>query len=136
MDVIALIGRILFVIMFLNSGVKHLRQREGLVAYARSAGGPAPELMVPLTGVMLLAGGALVALGLWPDLGALLLVAFLLPTAYYMHGFWRVEDPQMRTMQETHFWKNVSLAGASLLLFALFVECGDQLGLMAGGPLF
>lgn len=136
MDVIALIGRLIFVAMFLNSGVKHFRQREGMTAYVRSAGGPAPELAVPLTGVMLLAGGGLVALGLWPDVGALLLAAFLLPVAFYMHRYWKVDDPQMRTVQETHFWKNVSLAGASILLFALFAACGEEIGLMLGGPLF
>ena len=136
MDVVALIGRLVFVAMFLNSGVKHIRQREGMAAYARSVGAPAPELMVPLTGVMIFVGGALIAVGVWPDLGALLLAAFLFPVAYYMHPFWKVEDPQVRTQQETHFWKNVSLGGVSILLFALFVEFGDRLGLMAGGSLF
>jgi len=136
MEVVALIGRLIFVAMFLNSGVNHFRRRETMTAYARSAGGPAPELMVPATGVIIFVGGALIAVGLWPDLGALLLAAFLLPVAYYMHAFWKVEDPQMRTMQETHFWKNVSLAGASITLFALFAACGDDIGLMAGGPLF
>ena len=135
MAVIALIGRLVFAAMFLRSGVKHLRQREALAGYARSMGGPAPQLMVPLTGLMLLAGGALIAVGLWPDVGALLIAAFLLPTAYYMHPFWKVEEPQMRSGQDAHFFKNLSLFGACLALFALFVHCGN-IGLMAGGPLF
>ena len=136
MAVLALIGRLIFVAMFLRSGVNHIRNREAMVGYARSMGGPAPELLVPLTGVMIFVGGALIAIGLWPDLGALLLAAFLLPTAYYMHAFWKVNDPQMRTMQETHFFKNLSLFGASLVMLALFARCGGDLGLMAGGPLF
>jgi putative oxidoreductase len=136
MDVVALIGRLIFVAMFLRSGVNHFKRREALVAYTRSAGGPLPELLVPASGAMIFVGGALIALGLWPDVGALLLAAFLLPVAYYMHAFWKVDDPQLRTLQETHFWKNVSLAGASILLFALFAACGEDIGLMAGGPLF
>lgn len=136
MDVIALIGRLIFVVMFVNSGLKHFQQRDAMVAYARSSGGPDPELMVPLTGAMLLAGGLLIAIGLWPDLGALLLACFLLPVAFYMHAYWKIDDPQMRAMQEAQFWKNVSLGGASILLFALFVEFGDHLGLTATGPLF
>lgn len=53
-----------------------------------------------------------------------------------MHAYWKIDDPQMRAMQEAQFWKNVSLGGASILLFALFVEFGDHLGLTATGPLF
>jgi putative oxidoreductase len=48
--------------------------------------------MVPLSGAMLLAGGLLIAIGLWPDLGALLLAAFLLPVAYYMHAYWKIDE--------------------------------------------
>jgi putative oxidoreductase len=136
MEVVALIGRLVFAAMFINSGINHFKERENMTAYARSQGAPAPELGVPGSGVLILVGGVLVAIGLWPDLGALLLAAFLLPVSFYMHAFWKVEDPQMRKMQETHFWKNMSLAGASILLFALFAACGDDIGLMAGGPLF
>jgi putative oxidoreductase len=71
-------------------------------------------------------GGVLLALRLWPDLGALI----------HMHAFWRLSDPQMRQMQQIHFGKNLALTGASLLAFALFAECGEDIGLMAGGPLF
>jgi putative oxidoreductase len=136
MEVVALIGRLVFAAMFINSGVNHFMERENMTAYARSQGAPAPELGVPGSGVLILVGGVLVAIGLWPDVGALLIAGFLLPVSFYMHAFWKVDDPQMRKMQETHFWKNISLAGASILLFALFAECGDHLGLMAGGPLF
>ena len=135
MDAIELIGRLLFVALFLQSGVKHLTQRENYVAYARSSNAPAPQALVPLTGLMILAGGALVALGLWADLGALLIAAFLLPTAYFMHGFWRFDDPQQRQAQHVHFMKNLSLAGASLALFALYAQCAGTLWMLTG-PLF
>jgi putative oxidoreductase len=136
MEVIGLIGRLLFVAIFLNSGINHFRERDSMAAYARSSGAPAPELTVPLTGAMIFVGGALIAIGVWPDVGALLLAAFLLPAAFYMHAYWKVEDPQMRTMQMHHFFKNVSMFGASLTLFYVFTACGGDLGLMAGGTLF
>lgn len=136
MDVVQLIGRVLFVGIFLMSGAAHLTQRENMVAYARSMGGPAPHVLVPLTGLMILAGGVLIAFGIWPDLGALLLAVFLLPTAYYMHAFWKVDDPEMRQMQQAHFMKNLSMFGAALALFALYAEFGDEAGLQLVGPLF
>jgi uncharacterized membrane protein YphA (DoxX/SURF4 family) len=135
MDAIELIGRLVFVSLFLWSGVRHFTQRENYVAYARSSGAPAPQALVPLTGLMILAGGALVALGVWADLGALLIAAFLVPTAYFMHGFWRYDDPQQRQGQQVHFMKNISLAGASLALFALYAQCAGTLWMLTG-PLF
>jgi len=135
-DLVLLIGRLLFVAIFLGSGVNHLRRRENLAAYARSAGTPAAELLVPLTGAMLLAGGLLVGIGVWADLGALLLLAFLVPTAYFMHGYWRHDDPMERMNQQAHFMKNMSMAGACLAVFYLFEQFGHQIGLTLGGPVF
>jgi uncharacterized membrane protein YphA (DoxX/SURF4 family) len=48
---------------------------------AHAMGGPAPEVLVPASGLMILVGGILIALGVWADLGALLIAAFLVPTA-------------------------------------------------------
>lgn len=136
MEVIELIGRLVFVAMFVRSGIRHFANREAMVAYARSSGAPAPGAMVPLTGAMILVGGLLLALGVWGDLGALLIAAFLVPTAYYMHAYWKVDDPQLRAAQDAHFWKNLSLAGAAVAIFALYnvVDAGDLLTLT--GPLF
>jgi putative oxidoreductase len=47
---------------------------------------------------MALGGGLLVPLGLWADLGALLLAAFVFPVALGMHAFWRFDDPIQRTI--------------------------------------
>jgi putative oxidoreductase len=121
--------------MFVNSGVKHLTERESMTAYARAMGSPAPGVLVPLTGVMIGVGGILIALGVWADLGALMIAAFLVPTAYYMHGFWRFDDPQQRQTQMAHFMKNLSLAGASLALLALYAQCAGHLWMLTG-PLF
>jgi putative oxidoreductase len=135
MDLLELIGRLVFVAMFLNSGVRHLTERESMTAYARAMRSPAPGLLVPFTGVLIAAGGILIALGVWADLGALMIAAFLVPTAYYMHGFWRFDDPQQRQMQMAHFMKNMSLAGAALALLALYAQCVDKLWMLTG-PLF
>lgn len=137
MDVIELVGRILFVSLFLMSGIGHLMpgRRQQMIEYTKASGGPAPALMVPLTGLMILAGAVLIALGVWADLGSLLLVAFLVPVAYYMHAYWKVEDAQMRAMQQAMFMKNISLAGAALVMFYLFQHFGEAVQLTVGGPL-
>jgi putative oxidoreductase len=50
-------------------------------------GGPAPETLVPLSGAAILAGGIMIALGLWADLGALFIIGFLVGITPIMHAF-------------------------------------------------
>jgi len=135
MGELLLAGRILFVILFLLSGVGHFTRAQMMVPYARAAKVPFPGLMVPLTGLMLLAGGAGVALGVWGDLAAALIAGFLIPTSFLMHRFWGV-DPETAMMQQPHFMKNIALAGAALVLFYLFKQGGDALPYTITGPLF
>jgi putative oxidoreductase len=116
MTIVVLLGRILFSTLFLMSGISHFTQRAGMVAYAKSSGAPAPEVTVPLTGLMLLLGGLSVLLGVYPRIGAWLLVLFLIPTAFYIHRFWGIEDAMMAANQRAHFMKNLALAGAALLI--------------------
>ncbi|MFE5289883.1 DoxX family protein [Nocardia sp. NPDC056611] len=136
MDVLVLIGRILFALLFLGSGFGHLAQRASMAQYAQFKGIPMPTLAVPASGVLLLAGGLSVLLGVWADLGALLLILFLVPTAFLMHAFWKETDPEAKQGEMVHFNKDIALAGASLMLFAFFAHVGHDLGLTLTGPLF
>ena len=137
MEIVELIGRLAFAYMFVQAGVNHFRNGEGMTAYARSTGAPAPGIGVPASGVMIFLGGLLIALGLWADLGALLIVGFLLATAYWMHGYWAVDDAQQRHGQKIHFEKNLTMAGGALLIFYLFNQFGPEIGLTIGdGRLF
>ena len=136
MDVIVLIGRILFVVLFLASGVAHLTKTAPMAGYAQAKGVPAARAAVLVSGVLLLFGGISVLLGLWADLGALALVVFLIPTAFLMHAFWRETDPMAKQMEQTQFFKDLSLGGAALALFAFFAYVGDGLGLTLTGPVF
>jgi putative oxidoreductase len=134
MDVVVLVGRVLFVALFLASGFSHVAQGKTMAGYAAAKGVPAAQAAVPASGVLLLAGASMVLLGIWADLGALLLVVFLLPTAVLMHGFWRETDPQTRQTEMIQFNKDLALAGAALMLFAFFAHV-DDLGLTITGPL-
>lgn len=136
MDVLVLIGRILFCVLFLNSAVGHLTKTKAMAGYAASRGVPAPVPATAASGVLLLAGGLMVVFGVWADLGALLLVVFLVPTALLMHPFWKETDEQSKTVEMVSFFKDLSLAGAALMLLAFFSYAGHDLGLTLTGPLF
>lgn len=137
MDAVLVIGRILFGLIFVGSGAMgHLMERKGSIDYARQAGAPAPETTVPATGVVILAGGLSVILGVWADLGALLLLAFVVPTAFIMHPFWKESDPQQQQNQMAHFMKNMSLAGAAIIVFWLVNQGQGNIPAMLTDPLF
>jgi putative oxidoreductase len=136
MDVIVLIGRILFAAIFLGSGIAHLTQTRSMAEYAGAKGVPSPSAAVAGSGVLILVGGLMVLLGIWADLGALFVIAFLVPTALVMHRFWSVTDAMARQLEMTQFMKNISIAGGALIAFAFFAYAGNDLGLTLTGPLF
>lgn len=136
MDVIALIGRVVFVLLFFGSGVNHIRNAEAMGGYAAAKGVPQAKLATIASGVLILVGGLMVLLGVYLDLGALLLVIFLVPTAFLMHAFWKETDAMAKQTEQVNFMKNISLAGAGLMIMAMYAELGDDLGLTITGPLF
>jgi uncharacterized membrane protein YphA (DoxX/SURF4 family) len=135
MSVLVLIGRVLFVGVFLSAVIPHLTKTTMMAGYAKSKGVPLAWPATFAGGILLLAGGLSVLLGIWADLGALLLAVFLVPTAVLMHGFWR-ESGENRMHEQIHFFKDTGLAGASLMLMGLISYAGHGLGLTITGPLF
>jgi uncharacterized membrane protein YphA (DoxX/SURF4 family) len=97
-----LAGRVLLA-AFVMSGIQvHLLGRAGVTEYVRATGAPAPELMVPLSGVAIVAGGLSVALGIWADFGAPVLAAFAMSVMFFMHAFWKEQiSRRCRTIRPT-----------------------------------
>jgi putative oxidoreductase len=133
MDVVLLAGRVLFGALFVASAMGHLTQTKAMAGYAASRGVPMATPLTLITGVQILVGGLSVILGVWGDLGALLLAAFVIATAVLMHAFWRESEPMSRQMEMVQFNKDVALAGAALGFFWAF---RNGAGLTLTGPLF
>jgi uncharacterized membrane protein YphA (DoxX/SURF4 family) len=115
---VLLIGRIVFSSFFIYSGFNHLTKLSMYAQYAGASGVPAPTLSTAVSGVMLLAGGLSVLLGLYYRWGVLLIAIFLIVAAFTVHKFWGITDPGMAANQTAHFWKNIALTGACLMLYA------------------
>lgn len=128
MKAVLAIGQILFALIFINSGISHLTKLEAMTGYAKYKKVPAAKFSVVLSGLMILVGGVYVALGIYADLGALLIAIFLVPTAFIMHAFWKETDPTAKMNETISFFKDLSLAGAALIIFAL-VSGGAELGI-------
>ncbi len=134
MDVVVLLGRLLFGALFVVSGVMgHLMQTTAMTGYAQSKGIPAPRAAVVGSGVLITVAGLMVIFGIWGDLGALLLFVFLVPTAVVMHAFWQEPDPPTRVNEMNHFFKDIASAGAALVLLGVYSS--EAIGLTITGPL-
>lgn len=116
MDILVLIGRVLFSAIFITSGLAHFGRLNMMAQYAGAKRVPASKLMVMLTGAMILLGGLSVLLGAYAKMGAWLIFLFLVPTAMVMHNFWAVQDPMDKATEQAQFMKNLSMAGAALLI--------------------
>jgi len=108
------LGRVLFSLIFIVGAARHFTQ-EG-IQHAAALGVPAAALLVPSSGIMAIAGGLSVALGYKTRWGAWILVLFLVPVTWWMHGFWRWSDPAEIHTQLAMFAKNLSMLGAALLI--------------------
>lgn len=130
MDIIFIVGRILFGVIFLASGIGHFAAREAMVGYAQYKKLPLATLLVPVSGLMIILGAVSVVAGIYPAYGALLLALFLLPTAFIFHNFWTETDAQAKMTSQISFNKDISLAGAALILFYIFSTIEDLPGLL------
>jgi len=127
MNTVLVIGRVLFALIFINSGIAHLTKLEAMTGYAKYKKVPAAKLSVIVSGLMILIGGLYIALGIYADLGALLIALFLIPAAVLMHAFWKETDATAKQNESIGFFKDLSLAGAALIIFAL-VATGTDFG--------
>ena len=128
MSTVFLIARIVFSIMFVMSGINHITKADHMVGYAQFKGVPSPKLAVIGSGVVMGLGGLSLILGVYADLGAIVLAAILLLMAVKMHNFWTLEDAQAKQADMIGFLKNVSMAGGALFMFALMATEGSQYG--------
>jgi uncharacterized membrane protein YphA (DoxX/SURF4 family) len=130
MEILLLVARLFFALLFIGSGIGHLRQTAAMAGYATSKGVPAAKASTVISGLMILVGAALIALGFYADLGALLIFVFLVPTAFLMHAYWKESDAMAKMNEMIAFNKDIALAGAALAFFYIFAKHGDTVGLV------
>lgn len=128
MNTVLLIGRILFAIMFVSGGLNHLTKAEAMAGYAGFKKVPAPKLANLVSGVLLIAGGLSIILGIYADLGALVIAVLLVLMALKMHDFWAQADAQAKQTETINFFKNISMAGGALIMFAIAATEGSDYG--------
>ena len=113
----ALIGRVLMVLLYIPSGWGKLVGFAGTVGYIQSKGVPLPEVCAAIAVAAELGLGLLILVGYQARWAALGLAIFTLAITPIFHGYWAVPEAQVM-MQKLNFWKNLSIAGGLLVLYA------------------
>jgi len=119
MEYAFLVGRIILAMYYVMMGAMHFMQFEMMTGYAASKKVPAPKLAIIGSGLLLLIGGLSIGTGIYPIVGIIFIVAFLLPVSLMMHNFWAIEDEQMKMAEMTNFMKNMGLMASALMFLAI-----------------
>ena len=119
MDILFLIGRIIFGGYFVAMGMNHFMKMGMMTQYAASKGVPSAKFSVIISGVLLILGGLGMLLGVYTQWAVLALVLFFVPVSFKMHNFWSSRDPNEKMMQMVNFLKNMALMGAALMTLAI-----------------
>lgn len=109
---ISLTGRILLVLIFLNSGIGKIGNFEGTAQYMAKIGMPFTNYFLIGAIFLELVGSITAILGFYTRFGALLILIFLIPTTLIFHTNFGDK------IQMIMFMKNVSMFGGCLLLLS------------------
>jgi putative oxidoreductase len=108
------LGRALFGAYFVYSGINHFLKENDLEKFAKAKNIPQLKASVIASGLALMAGGASLALGIKPKLGAFSIIGFLAAVSPAIHGFWKDRDPGERMHNVVDFTKNMALLSSAL----------------------
>ena len=104
--------------IFLMSAVGNkIPNFSGVTQYMAAEGVPMPSVMLAGAILFLLLGGVSVLVGYKTEVGASLLLVFLILATYFFHDFWTFEG-DARQQQMIQFLKNASLMGTMVFLIA------------------
>lgn len=116
MEIIFLIGRVLFGGVFLMFGIRHFKDRKNMESYIASKNISSPRLANSLATILLIVSGIFIILGIFSEIAASALILFLIGVSVTMHDFWAIQDPQEKQRQMTSFMLNMALIGANLII--------------------
>ena len=116
-DLVLLLGRLLMAALFLPSGISKALGFSGFAASLATKGLPYPEAWAAAAIAIEVLGPIALALGFFPRLTALLLIAFVVMATGTTHRYWEFAEAAARRAQEVNFFKNVGIIAGLLFYF-------------------
>lgn len=112
------LGEVLLSLIFIVGGGSTLLAPEHRAAQIARLRFPLAQVAVRLNGLAMVVAGLFLALGLWAQIAAWVLIALLIPTTIFGHAFWLEHGPK-RQEQISHVFKNLGIMGGLLLVTLL-----------------
>ncbi len=114
-----LIGRFIIAWFFIHEAIERGSNWNGTLGLMALQNIPVPPLMLAIALIVMMIGGISLALGYQTRHGALLLFGFTIAVTIVMHGYWRIQDTFERAAEFQIFARNITIAGALLLLVGM-----------------
>jgi putative oxidoreductase len=114
-DFLLLCGRILLGWIFVRSGYGKIFDMAGYGASFPARGIPFWMVYVAVPAEFF--GGIALLLGFATRYVTIVLVIFMLVATFTSHRYWDFTDATARRIQDSAFWKNISMLGGLLVLF-------------------
>jgi putative oxidoreductase len=136
MNIFLVLGRILFVLVFILSGAQKLMDipgtatligskvvlPEALATYTpqleATTGMTTPTMLAILAGVVEIGAALMIAANIGARAGAVLLILFTIAATWHFHAFWTMEGAD-REANMIQALKNLSLIGGLMVIFAI-----------------
>jgi putative oxidoreductase len=115
-DLILLLGRLALGAIFVKSGLQKLMALSAFAASLAGRGVPQSETWALIGATVEVVGGILIVTGFKTRYASLLMILFVIVATGISHRFWEFAEPARR-LQESQFFKNLSIIGGFLLLF-------------------
>ena len=124
---IAIVARVLFTLIFFLSGITHFTSMLNYVNLMHPAI-PFRPFWVMTSGAVELAGAILILFNYRPRLGGWLIVLFLVPVTFVVHGLAIVTltDPVMKAVNVSMFLKGLAMIGCALFITQFGVSVDRQ----------
>ena len=117
-NIASVAARVMITLIFFMSAVGNKIPKFSQVTQAMAAEGvPIPQVSLLGAILFLLVGSASIIVGYRTEIGAALLLVFLVLATFFFHDFWNFEGDQQQ-QQMIQFMKNLSLMGTMLFLIA------------------
>lgn len=104
-----LVGRGLLGLYFIIPGITKITGWEGMTQYMAAHGVPLIPVLLVITIIVQIGGGAALLAGFRTQLMAFLLAGLTLVINLFMHDFWNVEDAVQQGHETQNFIKNLAI---------------------------
>jgi putative oxidoreductase len=111
-----LAGRVLMGWIFVESGLRKLLGMDSFIMSLTNRRVPYASVLGWIGAAVEFFGGVALLLGAWTRCAALALIVFVIVATLIGHRYWDTTEPAARRMQQSHFWKNVTIIGGFMLM--------------------